>query len=128
MEEAVRLLELVESPADSRVGASDAERMNKEKHKYLRVVVEPDAEDKTGADFERVNIRVPMALLYAGIKLAAFMPSDAADHVNDALRKKGIDMDVHNLKVEDLEPLIDALSELEVDVQDGKEKVHIYVE
>ncbi len=127
--EANRLLELLESPAGSEGGASNTSQMHKGQRKYLRVVVQPDPEGKTGTDVEQVNIRVPMTLLYAGIKLAAFMPSDAAHQVNDALRNKGIDMDVGNLKVEDLEPLIDALGDLEIDVQkDSKERVRVYVE
>jgi hypothetical protein len=48
--------------------------------------------------------------------------------VNEALDKRGLGADLRNLKPEDLEQLVDALSDLEVDVQGGKEKVRIYVE
>ena len=51
------------------------------------------------------------------------------DKVNDALREKGINFDVRSVKPEDLEELIDALSELEVDVSSAKgEKVKVFVE
>jgi len=128
VDEAVRLLEATEQPADSEAKAEDKAETLKGKYKYLRVMVSPGEEGEQGGKAERVNIRVPMSLLYAGIKLAAFMPSDATGHVNDALREKGINVDVSNIKAEELEPLIDALSDLEVDVEDGKEKVRVYVE
>ena len=96
--------------------------------KYLRVTVMP----KEGADPEhadRVNVRVPMSLVRAGIKLTSLIPKDATDKVNDALREKGIDFDVRNIKPEDIEELINALGELEVDVETGHgEKVKVFVE
>jgi hypothetical protein len=48
--------------------------------------------------------------------------------VSRALAEKGIDLDLRTLKAEDLEPLVEALSDLEVDVESGKEKVRIYAE
>jgi hypothetical protein len=96
--------------------------------KYLRVTVTP----KEGADPEhadRVNVRVPMSLVRAGIKLTSLIPHDATDKINDALREKGINFDVRNIKAEDIEELIYALGELEVDVETGHgEKVKVFVE
>ena len=71
---------------------------------------------------------VPMALIRAGVKLAALIPSQATDSVNEELRKKGIKFDVSSFKADDLEPLIDALQDLEVDVKDGQHKVRVFVE
>ena len=79
-------------------------------------------------DTERVNIRVPMALIRAGVKLASLIPSSSAESVNEELRKKGINFDIGSLKAEDLEPLVDALQDLEVDVEDGHHKVRVFVE
>ena len=123
VDEAARLLTLVEDPS----GATD-EESRKQPPKYLRVVVQPNPDGGTEAGAEHVNIRVPMALMRAGIKLTSLIPPKAADQVNETLREKGIDMDLRNLKAEDLEPLVDALSDLEINVESGKEKVHIYVE
>lgn len=96
--------------------------------KYLRVVIHPDPDAPKSEDVKRVNVRVPVALIRAGIKFTSLIPAEASDQVNEALKEKGIDFDVRNLKPEDLEELIEALHDLEVDVQDGKEKVHVYVE
>ena len=96
--------------------------------KYLRVVVEPGADGGADGGGERVNIRIPMALIRAGVKLAALVPADAATGINEALRTKGIDLDVRSLKTDELDKLIDALRDLEVDVDSPDERVRIYVE
>jgi len=96
--------------------------------KYLRVTILPNPEAAGEEDVKRVNVRVPLTLIRAGIKFSSLIPADASDQVNEALKEKGINFDVRNIKPEDLEELIMALHDLEVDVQDGKEKVHVYVE
>jgi Fe-S-cluster formation regulator IscX/YfhJ len=96
--------------------------------KYLRVVVVPDPDAPKSEDVKRINVRIPLSLIRAGIKFTSLIPADASEQVNAALKEKGIDFDVRNLKPEDLEELIMALHDLEVDIQDGQEKVHVYVE
>jgi hypothetical protein len=126
VDEATRLLSLVEPPATPTDGPSVRTRSSNGDAKYLRVQVQPRGD--SNGEVEHVNIRVPMGLIRSGIKLTALIPSKASDQVNDALRAKGIDMDIRDFKTEDLETLVDALNELEVDVESGKEKVRIYVE
>ena len=87
-------------------------------------MVEEDGESGS----ERVNIRIPMALIRSGVKLAALIPREATNRVNEKLQEKGIGIDVGNLKVEDLEQLVDAMAEMEVDAQDGKKHVRIFME
>lgn len=94
--------------------------------KYLRVVVEPDPE--TRPDGDHVNIRVPLALFRAGIKLSALLPEETANGINEALRSKGLDFDVHNIKSDAVDELIDSLTGFEIDVQEPGERVRIYVE
>ncbi len=126
VEEAERLLSLV-SPESESAGPGQQSKESRPQAKYLRVCVEPD--EGAGEDHaERVNIRVPMALIRAGVKLASLIPSSSAESVNEELRKKGITFDIGSLKAEDLEPLVDALQDLEVDVEDGHHKVRIFVE
>ncbi len=92
--------------------------------KYLRVVIVPDPDSPKGEDVKRINVRIPLSLIRAGIKFTSLIPADASDQVNAALKEKGIDFDVRNLKPEDLEELIIALHDLEVEIQKAKEKVH----
>lgn len=127
VDEASRLLGAIGQPAGSGSHSSDRAQTGRQRPKYLRVVVQPNA-DVVGAEVEHVNIRVPLALIHAGVKLTALIPSHAAGQVTDALKDKGIDLDLRNLKPEDLEQFMDALGELEVDVRNGREKVRVYVE
>ena len=126
VDEASRLLSLVDqenAPEES----SPTAPTSKKQPKYLRVVVHPNNGDASG-EGERVNVRVPLALLHAGVRLATLIPAKASDHVSDALKDKGIDLDMRNIKPEHIDQLIEALSDLEVDVHDKKEKVRVYVE
>lgn len=92
--------------------------------KYLRVRVEPRPDSQNG---ERVNIRIPLNLIRAGLKWAAFMPKHARAKVDQALSEKGIDMDFDRLTKEDLEELMVHLNDLTIDVE-GKETIKIFCE
>jgi hypothetical protein len=106
-------------------GPSEDEKSGRSKRlKFLRVKVEPKDPDQRG---DRVNVRVPINLVRAGLKWAAFIPRHHQHKVDEALREKGIDMNFRNLKPEDLEELIENLNDLEVEV-DGEEVVRVYCE
>jgi len=122
--EAQRLLSLTESDKDTGTGRPDDTPAPRGKPRYFRVQVQPEA----GSGKDNVNVRIPMALIRAGIKFTSLIPAHASEEVNEALREKGVDFDVRNLKPEDFEELVAALTDLEVDIKGGKEKVHIYVE
>ena len=120
VDDAARLLELVDEPAES--------QSVKKTPKYLRVTIRPSAEGRADADYERVNVRVPLALVRAGVKLTSLIPNEAADKVDAALKEKGINFNLRNIKEEDIEQLINALSDLEVDIEGGKGKVNVFTE
>lgn len=120
VDEAERLLSALSSPeVEEREIPSE-----KGKPKYLRVLVEPGPESK---EKERVNVRVPLKLIRAGLKLASFIPKHAQTRVNEALQEKGIDFDFKTVTSEDLEDLVTQLDNLTVEVE-GKETVRIYCE
>ena len=129
VDEAERLLSLagnVSSPHSERNTRRENETTRPPK--YLRVVVEPGSQAGAEESGERVNLRVPMALIRAGMMLPALMPGGVADKVNEALRENGIDLDVRRLDGDELDELISALSELEIDVENGEHKVKVFVE
>jgi len=129
VDDAYRLLSVIESDRGQPGDTTRAEPEVKSKPKYLRVSVMPDPENERAENVDRVNVRVPMSLIRAGIKLTALIPPEALDKVNGALKDKGINFDVRSVKPEDIEELIDALAELEVDVISGRgEKVRVFVE
>ena len=124
VEEAERLLSLVDQPAGADTGGTENSEVRKPAPKYLRVVIGNGDDPQS----EHMNIRVPMGLIRAGVKLASVLPSNATSKVNEKLKEKGVAIDLGKIKAEDLENLVDSLSDLEVDIQDGKEKVRKYVE
>ena len=94
------------------------------KPRFLRVIV--DAGDgKQGP--VKVNIRVPLMLLRAGVRLGSLIPARAQEEVNRALRQQGIDADITKLKAEDLDELINELKDLTIDVDHEHEDVKIRV-
>jgi hypothetical protein len=129
VDDAYRLLSAIDSTESGHESTPKTETAGKVKPKYLRVTVLPDPEHEHSEKVDRVNVRVPMSLIRAGIKLGSLIPPEARDKVNGALREKGIGFDVRNMKPEDIEELIGALSDLEVDVVSAKgEKVKVFVE
>ena len=124
VDEAERLLFLVDQPSSGESGTAEPSTARRPGRKYLRIVVG----DGSSEEAERVNIRVPLPLIRAGVKLASLIPSNVTTKVNEELQRKGVRMDLGSLKGEDLEQFVDAIAELEVDVQDGEKKVRIFVE
>ena len=128
VDEAARLLSLVEQPARPEASPPPAEPSPKQPPKYLRVVVQPVEDRENDPEVHHVNVRVPMALIRAGIKLSSLIPHHAADEIDGKLRDHGVHAGLHNLKPEDIETLLSALSDTEVTVDSDKEKVRVFVE
>lgn len=99
--------------------------------KYLRVLVEADESMTGNKGLTTVNVRVPMQLLRAGVRLAALIPQQAHNQLDQALTSHGVPLTLSQIKPENLEELIDHLEDLTVDV-DGKEgnstKVRVFCE
>ena len=95
------------------VGAKTTERPNPAgsagtpKHLFVKVL-------STKGD--NVNVKIPLALLRAGLKLTALIPPQAADQINKTMAEKGMSFDLSNFKPQDLEELVDALRDMEIDI------------
>ena len=120
VDEAERLLAAIYEDTSSEQQTDSTVRMPK----YLHVLVEPKAGSSNG---ERVNVRVPINLIRAGLKWASFIPKHSQKKVGDALKEKGLDLDFSNITPQDLDELIVNLNDLQVEV-DGDEVVRIYCE
>lgn len=127
--------------AEGKITAEDAERLldalnrresteekiqpqHKGKLKCLRIEVEP----KSGEKKDKVNIKIPLQIIRAGIKLGSVIPDDAKNKINEALREKGISLDINDLKGDSIEGILESLSEMSIDVDDDDEKVRIFCE
>jgi len=122
VDEAEKLLAAVGAAEPEETAGPDAS--GRRSWKYLRVQVEPGPGSDNG---ERVNIRVPFKLIRAGLKFAAFIPREAHDKVNRALKEKGMDVDLARITPQDLEEIVGNLDDMTIEV-DGKDKVRIFCE
>ncbi|MEV5549616.1 hypothetical protein AB0L35_26335 [Streptomyces sp. NPDC052309] len=124
-EEAERLIDALERQQQE--PPPGAASRPKPRPKYLRVVV--DAADDSGGDgSSRVNIRIPLQLLRAGVRLASLIPPQALTKVNAELRKSGVPVDLGELKQQHLEELVEQLDDVVVDVDDPEGKVRVFCE
>jgi hypothetical protein len=114
-DEADSLLDKLNTGSETEI-SNPVESSKSRKLKYLRVLVE-------SADGENVNVRVPLALVKAGIKLKAVIPKNAQEKMDE----KGVNLDALNELDED--ELMEALRDLQVDVDSDKgDTVRIFCE
>jgi len=118
-EEAEKLLTALSSQ-----GSENIQESFKKEPRYLRIMIEPGQES---ASHDRVNVKIPIKLIRAGLKLASFIPKDAQVKVNEALHEKGIEKDFTKIKPEDIDEIITQLDDFTVNVE-GKETVKVFCE
>lgn len=129
VDEAYQLLSALKANKGAPESTAQGGTTGKPRPKYLRVTVQPGCGHEYDSDVDRVNVRVPMSLVRSGIKFTSLLPPEARDKVTGALHEKGIDFDVRNLKPEDMDEFMEALSELEVDaVNSDGDTIKVYVE
>ncbi|HEY4380090.1 MAG TPA: hypothetical protein VGN01_07065 [Acidobacteriaceae bacterium] len=117
-DEAERLMGALETERTSPTGdySSSSGATVKTRAKYLRVLVEADEATTGMKGPTTVNVRVPMQLLRAGVRLASLIPAQAHQQLDDALNKHGVPLTLSQIKPENIEELIDHLEDLTVDV------------
>jgi hypothetical protein len=130
---------ILEMLGQGKISADEAERLidaldreqapvtTKTRPKYLRVVV--DVDEGTGGDKpSKVNVRVPLKLLRAGVRLASLIPPQALTQANAELSKSGVPIDLTRLKPEDIEALVEELDDVTIDVDQPDAKVKVFCE
>jgi hypothetical protein len=133
-DEAERLIAAMETGPTTTVGehsGSVSGATVKTRAKYLRVLVEAPQEMTGLKGPTSVNVRVPMQLLRAGVRLASLIPIQAHQQLDDAFSRHGVPLTLSQIKPENLEELIDHLEDLTVDVDttdDGTTKVRVFCE
>jgi hypothetical protein len=124
-DEAERLIDALERKRpESPPGAAPRQ---KTRPKYLRVLVN-SADGSDGDTQSRVNIRVPLQLLRAGVRLTSLIPPHALTRVNAELDKSGVPIDLTQLKPQDIEELIEQLDDVTVDIDDPDSRVQVFCE
>ena len=132
-DEAERLIAAMEQTSASAPSESGSGTTSKPRPKYLRVLV--DTDEGSGGAYDgptKVNVRVPMQLLRAGVRLAGLIPQQALNRANQAMHDKGVPIDLSQIKPENLEDLVEQLNDLSVDVDQkdagAKVKVRVFCE
>lgn len=127
-EEAERLLDALESRGAEQAGAApsvikgDPAPLLEALPKYLHVKVDGD-------EGEKVDVKIPLALVRSGLKLTSLIPPQAMDQINEQMAENGMSIDFTNFKPEDIDELIEALREMEINIDGSKgEKVRVYCE
>jgi hypothetical protein len=76
---------------------------------------------------DNVNVKIPLALVRAGLKLTSLIPPQAMEQIDKSMAEKGMSFDLKNLKAEDLEDIVDSLREMEVNVDSANgDNVRVY--
>jgi SHOCT-like protein len=121
-DEADRLLGALqgEPPASATTTTRD-----KPSPKFLRVII--DSTDDRKSSPVHINVRVPVALLRAGVRLASFIPTNAQERVNEELHRNGVSFDISQIKPENLNELIDQLQDVSIDIDSKQEDVKIKI-
>lgn len=122
-EEAERLLSAM-SDTNERAGDSSANGSNTDPN-YFRVVI--DAEDEKEGPV-KVNVRIPIKLIRAGVRLSSVIPQKARDHMEAAMEEEGVDIDLSQVTADNVDDIIVQLRDLTVDVDSNSAKVRVYCE
>ena len=123
-EEADRLLAAMEKEPSDSAAANGAASGPARKAQFLRVLVE----DEGHKGPVKVNVRVPMQLLRAGVKLASLIPPEARERVNGHLRREGVPFDLNQVTAENLEELVEHLDAFTLDFNEHNTKVRLFCE
>ena len=137
-EERTRILSLV---AEGKITADEGSRLLDalEAHGTQAAVAEPPTKvGSAGApkfmyvkvvsvEGDNVNVKIPLSLVRAGLKLTALIPPQAMEQINKQMADHGMAIDLSNLKHEDIEELIESLREMEINVDSKNgDNVRVY--
>jgi hypothetical protein len=121
-DEAERLIDAVDR--QELASPAGAEPRAKRRPKYLRVVLEDNSEEAPS----HINVRVPLQLLRAGVRLTSLIPPRALTQLNAKLDESGVPVDLTQLRPQDIEELVDQLDDVTVDVDDPTSKIRVFCE
>ena len=124
VEEAEQLMDALGSKNSSPEDSSDLKSGNKHP-KYLRIQVMENFDE---VKKEKVNIKIPLGIVRAGVKLGALIPDKTRDEINKSFNAKGMHLGIDDFNSENIEDLIQCLTEMNINIDDGKDTVRIFCE
>lgn len=139
-EERKRVLQML---AEGKISADEAERLltaldgspagetccggtSGKKPRFLCVKVNCEPGSPHHHRHQNVDIKIPVMLLKAGVKLGSLLPEESRDRFKARLAEKGINFDLSQIDSKNIDTFLDALCEQSIDVDSDHEKVRIY--
>lgn len=93
------------------------------KFMYVKVI---SAENEAKSGKDKVDVKIPLSLLRAGLKLTSLIPPQAMEQISESMGAHGMSIDFNNLKPDDIEEIIANLGEMEINV-DSADGDHVRV-
>ncbi|MEZ5277865.1 MAG: hypothetical protein R3F07_15900 [Opitutaceae bacterium] len=130
VDEAERLLKALDesTPVEPASEASVEAGSIRRKPRYLCVKVDSGGSNGGTGSGDKIDVRIPLGLVKAGIKLSSIMPEKAKARMNEKLSEQGIDIDLDNIKGRDLDEVLACLCDANIDIKGDKDTVRIYCE
>jgi hypothetical protein len=120
-EEADRLITALES-LDGPQTALEVVAPRRMPPRYLRVQLDMHEGGPTPV---KVDARVPLQVLRAGVRLASLIPPRAQEQLDLAMRERGLPFDLSRMTPENVDQLIDQLSDLSIAVDQRQSDLRI---
>lgn len=137
-EERMRILNML---AEGKLSADDAEKLLQAldgksndsnvaegsrsidiKGKYLYVQVDP----KEGKSSERVSVKVPLALVKAGLNITKLIPTDAQEKIQSSMHDSGIPFSLSDIDPQNFQEIMEALEQMSIDVDTDESTVKVF--
>ena len=121
-DEADRLLTALGNREPSTAVADNVTVTQKPKFLHVKVHADPGSDQR----HKNVDVKIPIMLLKAGMKLGTLLPEDARTEINSQLHDHGLSFDLNNLDSEKIDILIKALTESSIDIDADDAQVKIF--
>ncbi len=120
-DEAEKLLRAMEN-GTQQIEQTSQKQSGDVRGKYLFVQVDP----KEGKSSERVSVKVPLALVKAGLNISKLIPIDAQDKIHSSMRDSGIPFNFSDIDPQNFEEMLEALEQMSVDIDTDESTVKVF--
>ena len=121
VEDAEKLLQALEGKPREIESAAQSRTLDM-KSKYLFVQVDP----KEGKSSERVSVKVPLALVKAGLNITKLIPADAQEKIQSSMHGSGIPFNLSDIDPQNYEEIMEALEQMSIDVDTDESTVKVF--
>lgn len=106
-EEAEKLLNAVDKGSD--VESDSSEKIKNPK--YMIIMVR-----KNKGKSRDINVKIPLFMIRAGVKLSSFLPGGAKDSIGEAFKKNNMDINSDTFGPENFQQMIGIMEEMKIDI------------